>query len=126
MDPARFSFPRCDPPGLSSDGGGVHGFGPDETRAGPIPCLRAGDSPGCDIGCDGTGGYLRAEGKGVMEIERSHLIPDLVATEDATVLLRDCVVDGSIRASGRARVRLVSTKVGGAIERFDGAVIERR
>jgi hypothetical protein len=76
--------------------------------------------------CDGTGGYVRAEGKGVLEVKRSHLIPDVVATEDATLLLEDCTVDGSLRAAGRARVRIVNTKIGGAVERFDGAAIERR
>ncbi len=76
--------------------------------------------------CDGSGGYVRAEGRGVMEIAQSRLIPDLVATDEATLLLRDCVVAGSIRASGRARVRLVNTQVSGAVEKFDGAIIERR
>lgn len=76
--------------------------------------------------CDGSGGYVRAEGRGIMEVDRSRLVPDVVATDEATLLLRDCIVEGSIRASGRANVRLVNTKVAGAVERYDGAVVERR
>ncbi|MBI2901273.1 MAG: hypothetical protein HYY17_13905 [Planctomycetes bacterium] len=76
--------------------------------------------------CDGTGGYVRVEGKAELTLRRCRLKCPVVAADEATLVLEDCTVEGPLSASGKATVRLRGTKVTGAIERLDKATIDRK
>lgn len=76
--------------------------------------------------CDGTGGYLRAEGQASLTLRNCTVTCAVVATDDAVLVLEGCVVEGPLTASGRANVRLVGTKVSGPIEKLEKAVIEKK
>jgi len=76
--------------------------------------------------CDGSGGYVHAEGRGQLRLIKCRVTCDVVATENSAVSLEDSVVEGSVRAAGRAKVSLVNTRVTGALVRLDEAALEQK
>ena len=79
-----------------------------------------------DSTCDGSGGYVRAEGRSTLTLRNCILTCAVVASEEATLVLENCAVQGAVTASGRSTVRLVNTKVTGTVERLDKAVVEKK
>jgi hypothetical protein len=76
--------------------------------------------------CDGSGGYVRAEGRGQLRLVKCRVACDVIATENSTISLEDSVVEGSVRAGGRAKVNLVNTRVTGALVRLDEATLDQK
>lgn len=76
--------------------------------------------------CDGTGGYMRIEGRTQVKLTKCGIACDLVVGEDARVTLEDCMVSGALHAMGRARIDLVRSEVQGETQKLDQAVITKK
>jgi hypothetical protein len=76
--------------------------------------------------CDGTGGYMRIEGRAQVKLTKCGIACDIVVADDARVTLEDCMVSGALRAMGRAKIDLVRSEVQGETQKLDQAVITKK
>lgn len=76
--------------------------------------------------CDGTGGYVRIEGRAQVKLTTCGLTCDVVVADDARVTLDDCKISGALRVMGRARVDLNRSEVQGGIEKMDQGVVNEK
>jgi len=79
-----------------------------------------------NVTCDGTGGYVRIEGRAQVKMSKCTMDCDVVVAEDARVTLDHCVIKGALRVMGRARVDLNGSEVQGEIQDLDEAVINNK
>lgn len=76
--------------------------------------------------CDGTGGYMRIEGRAQVKLTKCGIACDLVVADDARVTLEDCMVSGALRTMGRAKVDLLRSEVQGETQKLEQAVISKK
>jgi hypothetical protein len=78
-----------------------------------------------DSTCDGSGGYLGAQDRASMKLIGCKIRCLVVARDEASIVLENCEIEGDVRATGRSTVRLVRCKVRGAVEKDEGATLNR-
>jgi len=74
--------------------------------------------------CDGLGGYVLSQHNAYLKMTNCTINCPVVAADDAVLVLDGCTVNGAFSASGRARVKLVNTKLSASVQRLEQAVIE--
>lgn len=76
-----------------------------------------------DSACDGSGGYIGASERAELTIVNSKINSLVIARDDAKIVMRDCEINGDVRATGRSTVKLIGCQVTGRIEKDAGATL---